>query len=401
MKIAVTGVGIVSPIGSNLSENMQNLFDMTVGSSDNRIPPDNLSSELIKSTKIFYSQYTDEQASKHINLKELRYSDPVIKTSMMAVDEAVQMSGIDLPKETPVVVGSIQGGVTTYNAWVDKLSRKASRKVHPKVLLSSSHEYIGNLISERYQIHGPSCVVSATCISGVQALEFGRNYLMQGHDCAIIGASDHMTASLTMYYFEQLGALSPTSEVKPWDVSRNGTVMGEGSVYLVIEPLDSALKRKAKIRWVVDGIATSSDAGHPTAPSPEGIGGKIAIKEAMRQSNVSPKDYSVLNAHGTGTVLGDPIEYNVLRHFYDSGKIYSNKGQIGHLMGASCLAELVLGAEAMRDDMVPGNAGLQEPFPNDGHFEFMFSPQKYSYDHMMKTSFGFGGRCSAVSVRKV
>ena len=400
MKIAVTGVGIVSPLGGNLSENMSNLFDMKVGSYDNKIPEDSLSSEIIKSTKMFYAQYDEEQVKEHISLKDFRYTDPVIKTSMMAVDEAIQMSGINLPGDTPVVVGSIQGGVTTYTAWVDKLARKASRKVHPKVLLNSSHEYIGNLISEKYQIHGPAFVVTATCISGIQALEFGKHYLMQGNDCAIVGASDFMTASLTMFYFEQLGALSPTSEVKPWDVSRNGTVMGEGSVYLVIEPLDKALKRGANIRWVIDGIGIASDAGHPTAPSPEGIGGKIAIQKAMDEALLCPEDYTVLNAHGTGTPIGDPIEYDVLRHFYDSGKIYSNKGQIGHLMGASCLAELVLGAEAMIEDWVPGNAGLQEPFANDGCLEFTYSPQKYSYNHMMKTSFGFGGRCSAVSVRK-
>lgn len=397
MNLAVTGVGIVSPLGSNLTENMDNLLAMKVGSSPNNVPVDNLCSDLVKSTKMFYADYTEEQARQHIATKEFRYTDPTVRTSMMAVAEAIEMSG-PLPQDTPVIVGTIQGGVTSYTGWIDRLSRKASTKVHPRVLLSSSHEYIGNLISEKYGLHGPTMSVAATCVSGIQALEIGRNYLLGGMDRCIVGATDHMTASMTMYYFEQLGALSPTSEIKPWDISRNGTVMGEGSVYLVIEPLHKALNRKADIRWVIDGIGLASDAGHPTAPDPNGLGGKTAINIATKQSGT--KNYFVVNGHGTATPIGDPIEYNVLASQLEQAYLYSNKGQIGHMMGASCLAELVLGAESMMIDVVPGNAGLDQPFTDDGKFTFTRGPINLTYNRFLKTSFGFGGRCSAVSVCK-
>ena len=398
MKLAVTGVGIVSPLGSNLTENMDNLLAMKVGSSPNNVPCDNLSSELIKSTKMFYADYTEEQAREHISAKDYRFADPTVRTSMMAVSEAIRQSGEDLPKDTPVVIGTIQGGITSYCGWVDKLSRKASTKVHPKVLLSSSNEHLGNIISEKYQIHGPTMSVAATCISGVQALSIGKMFLSTGIDRCIVGATDHMTASLSMYYFEQLGALSPTSEVRPWDASRNGTVMGEGSVYLVIEPLKKARARGADIRWVIDGIGIASDAGHPTSPDPDGIGGKTAIKMASNQAGI--KTYPVVNGHGTGTPIGDPIEYDVLASQLEQAYLYSNKGQIGHMMGASCLAELALGAESMVRGVVPGNGGLEQPFTEDGRLVFTQGPLKLKYDRFLKTSFGFGGRCSAVSVCK-
>ena len=175
--------------------------------------------------------------------------------------------------------------------------------------------------------------------------------------------------------------------------------MGEGTVYLVVEPLELARERGANIRWVVDGIGIANDGAHATQPDLEGTGARIAIDKALSQAGASAGDYSVLNAHATSTPFGDPVEYNVLKDYFPEGShLYGNKGQVGHLLGASGLAEVVLGAEAMVQGFVPANAGLENPFTQDGHFDLLTKPLEKEYIRMFKTSFGFGGRSAAVSV---
>lgn len=401
MKLAVTGVGIVSPLGNTLEENLQNLRDMKVPLVDSQLKDDPIASHLIRVKKMFHCDYSDVDLS-HIfpDRRDERYNDPICVSSLIAVDQAVNMSGMSLPPNTSVHVGSIQGGCHSEIEWVSKLIN-GKGKIHPKTLLNSAQEFVSNVITGHYNLHGTASVVAATCISGVQALQNAHNHLVaSGDDCAIVGATDFMTSSTTLYYFQMLGAFSETDSSRPWDVERNGIVMGEASVYLIVEPLEKAQARGANIRWVIDGIGIASDAYHPTQPDPEGTGGKIAIEQAMTQAGTTGEDYTVFNAHATGTDVGDPIEYNVLKQYFPGGKLYSNKGQVGHMMGASCLGELVFGAETMREGWVPGNAGLTQPFTDETHFEFTREPHQYDYNRMMKTSFGFGGRSSAVSVLK-
>ena len=400
MKMAVTGVGMVSPLGNNTLDNIQNLKDNVVPLADARIKDDPIASPLMKLKKIFHANYDDLNIDDLVPDRDQRYSDPICTTSLIACDEAVKMSGITLPYDTPVFVGSIQGGCISELNWVSDLIN-GRKKIHPKVLLNSAQEYVSNVISEHFKIHGPASVIAATCISGVQALQTAEKYLETGTDCAIVGATDFMTSSTTLYYFQALGAHSKTPKSVPWDKDRDGIIPGEGSVYLIVEPLEKAQKRGATIRWVIDGIGIASDAHHPTQPDPAGTGGKMAIEEAMKLAGTTVDDYNVINAHATGTPVGDPIEHDVLKEYFNKDSwLYSNKGQIGHMMGASCLAELVLGAEAMCQDFIPGNAGLVEPFDNT-HFSFTYdSKQHFKYNKLMKTSFGFGGRSSAVSVSK-
>jgi len=401
MKLAVTGVGIVSPLGHNLEINLNNLKSMQVPLRDGA-PSDDFCANLINTDKFFSADYADADLSPFFDRRDLRYADPICKTSMLAVDEALQQSGwgAELPKDTGVWVGSIQGGRTSEMSWIMKIMNGRD-KIHPNSLLNSAHEYVSNVISQHYKLHGVCNVIAATCISGVQALQSAHdNLVTTGNDVAIVGATDFMTTSTTLFYFQQLGAFSSTPKSTPWDVDRDGIIMGEGSAYLIVEPLDKAEARGAPIRWVIDGIGIASDSYHPTQPDPEGTGGNIAIKQAMEQAGTIGVDYSVFNAHATGTDVGDPIEYNVLKKYFPRGKLYSNKGQIGHMMGASCMAELVLGAEAMCAGWVPGNAGLVTAFTDDEHFELPRDAQDHEYSRMMKTSFGFGGRSSAVSVYK-
>jgi 3-oxoacyl-[acyl-carrier-protein] synthase II len=320
---------------------------------------------------------------------------------MMAVDEAVQQSGLDFPDNTPVFVGTIRGGAPNLARYGQILHQQRS-KVHPQILLSSSHEYVSNHISSHYKWHGISMGTSGTCVSGVQALDIAKKYMMtEGYTCAIVGGTDFMTSSMSSIYFQLLGAISPTGRSVPWDESRDGFVMGEGSVYLVVEPLELAEARGANIRWVVDGISIANDGAHATQPDLEGTGARIAIDNVLKQSGKDASEYNVLNAHATSTPFGDPVEYNVLKDYFPEGShLYGNKGQVGHLMGASGLAEVVLGAEAMTQGFVPANAGLEKPFTEDGHFDLLKNVVDKVYKNMFKTSFGFGGRSAAISVTK-
>ena len=398
MKLAITGVGIVSPLGNTLSENIDNLKSLQVPISDYR-PQGHFSDWILEVEKAFHCNYDDVNIEHLIKTKDKRWIDPTVITSMIAVDEARKMSGRDMPSDTPVVVGTIRGGAPNL-ARYGQILHQNKRKVHPQILLSSSHEYVSNHISSHYKWHGPSMGTSGTCISGLQALDIAKKYMMtEGYTCAIVGGTDFMTSSMSTIYFQLLGAISPTGKSVPWDESRDGFVMGEGSVYLVVEPLEVAKERGANIRWVVDGLGIANDGAHATQPDLEGTGARMAMDKVFAQAGTTPYDYSVLNAHATSTPFGDPVEYNVLKDYFPEGShLYGNKGQVGHLMGASGLAEIVLGAEAMINGFVPANAGLEKPFTDDGYFDLLTEVKEKKYTRMFKTSFGFGGRSAAVSV---
>jgi 3-oxoacyl-[acyl-carrier-protein] synthase II len=356
MKLAITGVGIVSPLGNTLEENITNLKNLEVPNQEYR-PQGHFSDWIIKIERAFHCNYNDVDTDHLVKSKDRKWLDPTVITSMIAVDEAVQQSGLDFPDNTPVFVGTIRGGAPNLARYGQILHQQRS-KVHPQILLSSSHEYVSNHISSHYKWHGISMGTSGTCVSGVQALDIAKKYMMtEGYTCAIVGGTDFMTSSMSSIYFQLLGAISPTGRSVPWDESRDGFVMGEGSVYLVVEPLELAEARGANIRWVVDGLSIAND--------------------------------------------GDPVEYNVLKDYFPEGShLYGNKGQVGHLMGASGLAEVVLGAEAMTQGFVPANAGLVKPFTEDGHFNLLSQVIDKDYNNMFKTSFGFGGRSAAISVTK-
>lgn len=401
MKLAITGVGIVSPLGNDIQSVTQNLKALEIPVSDYK-HPGHFADKFLEIPKAFHCDTENLDLDGLIEPKSRRWMDPTVITSMVAVDQAVKMSNYTFPSNTPVFVGTIRGGAPNLAKFSDILVQD-KRKVHPTVLLSSSHEYLSNHISSHYKWNGVSMGTSGTCVSGVQALDIAKKYMMiDDYDCAVVVGTDWMTSSMSSLYFQLLGAISQTGRSVPWDKSRDGFVMGEGSVALIVEPLHKALARGADIRWVVDGIGIANDGAHPTQPDLEGTGARIAIDSALKQANTSPNDYCVLNAHATSTPFGDPVEYNVLKDYFpERSYLYSNKGQVGHLMGASGLIEVILGAEAMKQNFVPANAGLVDPFTDDNYFNLLNKVEEAEYTRFFKTSFGFGGRSAAVSVSSV
>jgi len=398
MKLAITGVGIVSPLGNDIQTVTQNLKALEVPVTDYKLPG-HFADNFLEIPKAFHCDIENLETDHVIKPKDKRWMDPTVTTSMVAVDQAVQMSGKQFPNNTPVFVGTIRGGAPNLAKFSDILVQ-GRRKVHPTILLSSSHEYLSNHISSHYKWNGISMGTSGTCVSAVQALDLAKKYMtLDGYDCAVVVGTDWMTSSMSSLYFQLLGAISQTGRSVPWDESRDGFVMGEGSVAVVVEPLEKARQRNADIRWVVDGIGIANDGAHPTQPDLEGTGARIAIDSALSQAGTTAGDYCVLNAHATSTPFGDPVEYAVLKDYFpELSYLYSNKGQVGHQMGASGLTETVLGAEAMINGFVPANAGLVKPFTEDGYFNLLTEVQQADYTRFFKTSFGFGGRSAAISV---
>ncbi len=397
MKLAVTGVGIVSPLGNNLEENIRGLVDLDVNISDfNKVG--HYSEPMLEIEKAFHCNYEDVDTSHLVKDKDRKTLDPNVITSLIAADQAIKMSGLDLPEDTPVIVGTVRGGSANLGRVGNELCQGKTR-IHPNVLLSSAQDYVSNHVSSHFNLKGPSMGTSAACVSSIQALDIAKKYMQtDGYTAALVGGTEFMANSITAIYFQMIGAASKTNKSTPWDKDRDGLVIGEGSVYIVVEPLELAEARGANIRWVIDGIGIANDAAHVLQPDKNGTGARIAIKKAMEQANTQPNDYKVFNAHATSTPTGDPIEYDVLKDIFSGGLLYSNKGQIGHMMGASGLTELVLGAESMSRGFIPGNAGLETPFTNDKHFTLNKKIVTGRYNRFLKTSFGFGGRAAAVSV---
>lgn len=399
MQLAVTGVGIVSPLGNNIEENIKGLRNLDVNLSDFNMVG-HYSEPMLEIKKAFHCNYDNVDTSHLVRDKDRNTLDPNVITSLIAADQAVKMSGLKLPEDTPVVVGTVRGGSANLGRVGNELCQGKTR-IHPNVLLSSAQDYVSNHISSHFNLKGPSLGTSAACVSSIQALDIAKKYMQtDGYTAALVGGTEFMANSITAIYFQMIGAASKTNKSTPWDIDRDGLVIGEGSVYIVVEPLELAQARGACIRWVIDGIGIANDAASVLRPDKNGTGARLAISKAMKQANTEPKDYKVFNAHATSTPTGDPIEYDVLKDIFHGGFLYSNKGQLGHMMGASGLAEIVLGAEAMVDDFIPGNAGLTAPFTDDKYFTLKNTTVQGQYNRLFKTSFGFGGRAAAVSVRK-
>ena len=300
MKLAITGVGIVSPLGNDIQSVTQNLKALDVPITDYKLPG-HFADKFLKVEKAFHCDIDNLDLEGLIEPKNKRWLDPTVVTSMSAVDQAVKQSGLDFPDNTPVFVGTIRGGAPNLAKFSDILVRGRA-KVHPQLLLSSSHEYLSNHISSHYKWNGISMSTSGTCVSGVQALDIAKKYMqLEDYDCAVVVGTDWMTSAMSSLYFQLLGAISPTGRSVPWDKSRDGFVMGEGSVCLVVEPLEKAEARGANIRWVVDGIGIANDGAHATQPDLEGTGARIAIDTALKQAGTSADQYTVLNAHATST----------------------------------------------------------------------------------------------------
>lgn len=348
---------------------------------------------------------------------EQRKTDPFIIWGMAAAKQAVEDAGWmptdeESLERTGVMIGCGIGGLTRIYDSSVTLVEKGFRRVSPYFIPASLINLVSGHVSIKYGFCGPNHSVVTACATGAHAIGDATRMIQLGDaDVMLAGGSEAAVCRLGMAGFGSLRALStnfndtPEKASRPWDRDRDGFVMGEGSGIVVLEELEHAKKRGAKIYGEVVGYGMSGDAYHLTSPHPEGKGIMRAMRNALNSAKLNPDDIGYVNAHGTSTPPGDAIEFHGIKTVFascsDKIAVSSTKSAIGHLLGAAGGVEAIFSLMALNEGILPPTLNLENP--SDNCVGLNLVPQKAqekTFDYAMSNSFGFGGTNASLILAK-
>jgi 3-oxoacyl-[acyl-carrier-protein] synthase II len=410
-RVVVTGLGALTPIGNTAPEYWANLIAGKSGAA----PIKSFDAEKFKTR--FACEIKGYDPNNYFDRKDARKLDLFSQYAMVAADEAIKDSGLDPEKinldRAGVIWGSGIGGLKTFqDECFDFAKGDGTPRFNPFFIPKMIVDIAAGHISIKYGFRGPNFVTVSACASSTNALIDAFNYIRLGKaDVFITGGSEAAVNEAGVGGFNALHALSvnndsPETASRPFDVTRDGFVLGEGAGALILEELDHALARGAKIYAEVVGGGLSADAHHITAPHPEGLGALNVMREALSDSNLTPEDIDYINVHGTSTPLGDVAESKAIKavfgeHAYNLN-ISSTKSMTGHLLGAAGAIEAIACVMAVKEDIVPPTINFQNPDPEiDQKLNFTFNKaQKRTVRAALSNTFGFGGHNTSVIVKK-
>lgn len=323
--------------------------------------------------------------------------DPNTRACLLTVDQAIQDSNLT-SKNVGVVVSTFGSGTTLRLDLFSALNNGA-RRVSPRKTLNIGLDFPAAQIAAIYRVTGPNTSMDSACTTGITSIDSAINQLKANPelDAMIVGGADHMAEPIYMYWFQNLGALSPDGS-RPFDRSRNGFVMGEGAAAMIIESKAKAVARGAKIYATIKSTSFVTLFDSDTSPDPEGTGARLCVNQALIKSGLSTNDIGYVNAHATSTPVGDQIEFDVMHDLTPDRVMVSNKGQIGHAMATAGIVETIYTVLALRDQRSPGNANLIDPCG-----EGMILPTSainIDARYAVKNSFGFGGRNASIVLER-
>ena len=416
-RVVITGLGLVSSIGNNVSETWDNLITgksgiKKISSFDVSDLPCKIAGYISHNEKDEY--YVDRR--KYLETREINRNDRFIQygliASKMAVEDAGLMTLDDKSKlRVGVSVGSGIGGLETiYNGSIT-LNEKGSRKISPFFIPSSLINLTAGQISIKFGFKGPNHSVVTACATGAHSIGDAAEMIKRGAaEIMIAGGSEAAVCKLGVAGFCAARSLStkyndqPAQASRPWDKDRDGFVIGEGAGIVVLEDYENAKKRGAKIYAELIGYGMSGDAHHITTPSEDGSGGFRAMSEALKMSSVNSDEINYINAHGTSTLIGDDIELSAIMRLTggnDKIKISSTKSSIGHLLGAAGSVEAIITILSIKHNIVPATLNLYNP---SHKFKVDLVPHN-SIDHKVEialsNSFGFGGTNTALLFKSI
>lgn len=409
-EVVVTGIGILSPSGRGLADAWAGvLAGRSAAATDEllvsegtsvtiscRVPDFDPDAELGRGAKRRLDRFT------HLALIAARES--VQHAGLTGEDDDFAMVGIDSDR-VGVVLGSGIGGAETwaeeYPRYLDKGPGRVSPMFIPRMLSNTA----AGTVAIRTGARGPNMTVNTACAAGASALHMGRDWLASGAaDVVLAGGVEAGITGLSVATFGQMGALSgnpdPDSASRPFDVDRDGFVIGEGSAIFVLETREHAEARGATPLAVLAGAGASADAFHATAPPDDGGGAVLAISRAIEDAGIEAGRIGHLNAHGTSTPLNDVAEARALRAVFgdhtDQIVVSSTKGVTGHTLGAAGAIEAAFAIQAMREGRVPPTANLTRQDPEIDLDVVSGSPREVAFDAVLSTSMGFGGQNAAL-----
>ena len=403
-KIVITGMGAVTPVGIGVDEYWKNIISGVSGiDTIKSFDSSELAVQIAGEIKNF-------NPSEHLPKDLIRKTDPFMQYAYIAAEEAIKQSKIEIePDRTGIVMGTAMSGVATTAFTQDALSGASHKKVGPRFI----PKILGNIaaanIAIDYHIQGPSYTVSTACSSGGDAIGMAIMCMQSGKaDVMLAVGAESVLCPLVIYSLANAKALSkrndsPSTASRPFDISRDGFVIGEGGGALVLETEEHALARGAEIYGEVLGCGNTCDAYHVTAPHPEGRGAIACMKLALAEAGLKPSDIGYINAHGTATGKGDTVETAAIRELFGEKTPYvsSTKGATGHMMGAGGITETITCVKAIETGVIPPTINLNEVDPECAGIDLVPNTAKNAeISYAMSNAFGFGGQNSSVIVGK-
>ena len=406
-RVVVTGMGVISPVGLNVPGMWQNLIEGRSG-----IEPITLFDASSFDVRIAGEAHGFDP-NNYIPAKEARRIDRFAQFALAALQEALQQSQLNVqehdPYEIGAIIGSSAGGVTTYNSGFNTLREKGPRRLNPFHVPAVSIDAAAVQVALRTGARGPNHGVASACATGADAIGEAFEAIRRGHAKAMFtGSFDASIIPLGIASFDCTGALShrnddPAAASRPFDADRDGFVAAEGGALLILEDLEFALQRGAQPLAEIAAYACTSDAIHLTSPDPEGLGAAKCISLAMQRARITPQDISYINAHGTGTISGDPAETRAIKralgeHAYHV-PISSTKSMTGHLTGGAGSLEAAICIQALLTGMIPPTINLEKPDPECDLDYVPMHARKADLRVAISNSFGFGGHNAALVIR--
>ena len=405
-RVVITGLGAITPIGNSVD-------DFYAGIKEGRIGFDNISRFDTTDFRVkIAAEVKDFAPENYMDKKAARRMEPFCQYAVAAAGEAIKDSGLDIEKEDPFMVGcAISSGVGSLQLFEKEHTRqleKGGDKVAPLFIpMFISNMAAGN-VSITYGLKGKNINVVTACASGTNSVGEAFRTIQYGDaDVMLAGGSEASITPMGIAGFSSLNALSVSEDKSrcsiPFDKDRNGFVMGEGAAILVLEELEHARMRGAKIYAEVVGYGCSADAYHITSPDETGEGAARAMLNACNDAGVSTDDIDYINAHGTSTHHNDLFETKAIKltfgeHAYDI-MINSTKSMIGHLLGAAGAIELVTCAKELEDGFVHATVGLKET-EEEMDLDYCKESRNADIQYALSNSFGFGGHNACVLLKK-
>jgi 3-oxoacyl-[acyl-carrier-protein] synthase II len=405
-RVVITGIGVISSAGNNLKEFWQSLLRGQNGVARiTAFDPSNHSTHFAAEVKNF-------TVDGVLDVRESNRMDRYTQFAMVAAHEAMDDSGLDLGKinldMAGVVIGSGIGGIQSFETEHGKYIEKGPRRVSPYFVPQMISDIAAGQVSIRYNLRGPNYATVSACATASHAIGDAVRLIKYGDaDIMVTGGSEAPITRMALAGFCSMKALSsrnddPGGASRPFDKERDGFVMGEGAGIVVLEELEHARKRGAKIYGEIRGIGFTADAHHITAPAPGGEGAVRAMRRCVEDAGINLNEVDYINAHGTSTPYNDKNETAAIKTLFGEHayklNVSSTKSMMGHLLGAAGGVELVASVMAIKHGVVPPTINYEFPDPECDLNYTPNTPQERKMKHAISNTFGFGGHNACVLV---
>jgi 3-oxoacyl-[acyl-carrier-protein] synthase II len=407
-RVVVTGIGLITPVGKNKAENWESIKNGRSG--------------IGKITRFDASRHASQIAgeiknydpNQYFDRKDLRKFDPFIQFALIAGEEAVKDSGLDLnaidKEKAGVYIGSGIGGIQTIETNKEILMQKGPDRISPFFLPACISNLAAGQVSIKFGFKGPNLANCTACATGSHAIGDSMRIIQRGEaDIMVAGGAEYPITPLGVAGFTAMRALStrndePEKASRPFDKNRDGFVIAEGSALLVLESLEHAHKRGARIYAEVFGYGFTGDAFHMTAPDPDADGAYRAMKMALADAQITPEEIVYINAHGTSTELNDKLETHAIKRLFGAHAyklaVSSTKSMTGHMLGATGSAEAAFTILAMNNSFIPPTINYETP---DEACDLNYTPNQgvsREIPYALSNSFGFGGTNASLLFKK-